>query len=108
MSVLIKGMEIPKNCITCPLCECRNECAYCEVGNKYLSWDWDERLRSSRNDHCPLQEVPQHGRLIEEPYSFDFGGLAYIAHNDFYGIAKYFAEQLHNQPTIIPADRDGE
>lgn len=63
--VLIKGMKMPKSCITCPLCECRNECAYCEVGDKYLSWDWDERLRSSRNDHCPLTELPPHGRLID-------------------------------------------
>ena len=63
--ILIKNMKMPTSCITCPLCECRNECAYCEVGDKYLSWDWDERLRSSRNDHCPLTEVPPHGRLID-------------------------------------------
>ena len=63
--ILIKNLKMPTSCITCPLCECRNECAYCEVGDKYLSWDWDERLRSSRNDHCPLTEVPPHGRLID-------------------------------------------
>ena len=107
MSVIVKGMEMPKSCITCPLCECRNECAYCEVGDKYLSWDWDERLRSSRNDHCPLQEVPPHGRLIEEPKQLSYDGLVYISPYDAIGTAKYFLDQIRAMPTIIPASKEG-
>ena len=52
-------------------------------------------------------ELPKgHRRLIEEPSSFYYSGLAHIAPDDYFGIAKYFANQVHNQPTIIPADSD--
>ena len=42
MSILIKGMEMPKNCSECPLVVC-------------LSVESD----------CPLVPVPPHGRLID-------------------------------------------
>ena len=104
MSVLVKGMEMPESCITCPLCECRNECAYCEVGDKYLSWDWDERLRSSRNDHCPLTEVPPHGRLIDADAMNEKYGDWYTeegTEEGFIGALKYL---IAEQPIIIEAE----
>lgn len=60
MSVLIKGMELPKNCEVCPL----NfyECALLEKSSEeimqYFGGD-------SRHPDCPLVEVPKHGRLID-------------------------------------------
>ena len=53
-------------------------------------------------------EVPTpHGRLIEEPKSYDYSGLVHISSDDYFGIAKYFAAQVRNQPTVIGAE-DGE
>lgn len=42
MSVIVKGMEMPKNC------------GECFVGNRTIC-----------ADDCPLIELPQHGRLID-------------------------------------------
>ena len=49
MSVLVKGMEMPKNCGGCPL---RASC----VHRIYLEY---------RPDYCPLIGIPPHGRLID-------------------------------------------
>ncbi len=65
MSILIKGMEMPKACEWCSFIStfttesglgCR-----CEV-EKFEFWDY-----SKRQENCPLVEVPTpHGRLIDE------------------------------------------
>ena len=58
MSILIKGMDMPKSCSDC---EIRIECG-CKVAN---SSGW---LNNKIDDHCPFAfaEVPTpHGRLIE-------------------------------------------
>ena len=64
MSILIKGMEMPKACEWCSFIStfttesglgCR-----CEV-EKFEFWDY-----SKRQENCPLVEVPTpHGRLID-------------------------------------------
>ena len=64
MSVLIKGMEMPKACEWCSFIStfttesglgCR-----CEV-EKFEFWDY-----SKRQENCPLVEIPTpHGRLID-------------------------------------------
>ena len=62
MSVIVKGMKMPKNCLHCDfddsygICACRNETPYvCEYSAK------------QRPSWCPLEEVPPaqpetHGR----------------------------------------------
>lgn len=47
MSILIKGMEMPKNCWECPFERCVL------------------RTLVDRHPDCPLVEVPPHGRLID-------------------------------------------
>ena len=59
MSVLIKGMKMPKNCGVCPVEH--YECML--LGDTYVMqyFDGDER-----HPYCPLIEVPTpHGRLID-------------------------------------------
>lgn len=60
MSVIVKGVNVPKNCYTCakyrwsPLCPCWH-------GDAQASY-----YRTSRHPDCPLVEVPTpHGRLID-------------------------------------------
>lgn len=57
MSVLIKGMEKPHNCLYCPLSVLNGERLFCEITK-------DEVLRSKIAQGCPLIEVP-HGSLID-------------------------------------------
>ena len=62
MSVLIKGMEMPKRCLDCPFMVIRDndDCVLqTEVKNE-LARTWEE-LKAS----CPLIELPTHGRLID-------------------------------------------
>lgn len=66
MSVLVRGMEMPKNCLTCKL---RGDGS----DSKYI-WDCPftgfeytrEEGETGRLDECPIAEVPTpHGRLID-------------------------------------------
>ena len=63
MSVLIKGMEMPKSCKDCP---CRKFA--------YNNWDRPYNYCDVTGDvtfvNCPLVEIPtQHGRLIDAEMS---------------------------------------
>ena len=67
MSVIVKGMEMPKNCLTCKLRGDGSDSKYiwdCPfTGLEYTREDGETR----RLDDCPLVEVPTpHGRLIDE------------------------------------------
>lgn len=73
MSVLIKGMEMPKNCDSCP-CYYETEGAWrneCEVLQR------EHYITDERPDWCPLVEIPPHGRLIDADalrLLYDFSG----------------------------------
>ena len=51
MSVIVKGMEMPKNCVGCPIC---------------CGLPYQHRDEKGRRPDCPLIELPPHGRLIAE------------------------------------------
>ena len=56
MSVLIKGMQMPEDCFSCPL----KEEGFCNITNAYAAQVY------KRNSDCPLVELPEHhGRLID-------------------------------------------
>ena len=56
MSVLIKGMQTPEDCFSCPL----KEEGFCNITNAYAG------EINKRNSDCPLVELPEHhGRLID-------------------------------------------
>ena len=61
MSVIIEGMEMPKNCWLCPLSvlyEKPREMLRCKLTK-------EEVLREKIDGDCPLTELPPHGRLID-------------------------------------------
>ena len=64
MSILIKGMEMPKNCA-----ECRMRCI-CECLNDFEDFESicyaveDEDLVRDKN--CPLVEISSHGDLADK------------------------------------------
>ena len=59
MSILIKGMEMPKNCDKCGF---QSASRFCNA----MPYNFCERTDDiGRSDWCPLIEVPSHGRLID-------------------------------------------
>ena len=96
MSVLIKGMEMPKNCIDCAFgwngwCHRINSRAFVEV--------------DMRRHDCPLVELPPHGRLIDADALHD-QMLDYVADgyaNDADDCEAYY-DMVKDAPTIIPAE----
>ena len=113
MSVLIKGMDMPKNCIYCPLSHWNklDEITGCEIvaGKKYVDKEdsdyWDS---SDRPKWCPLVEIPKHGRLIDAD-----DVLTQTRHSDWvsafeqgeeYGWNKAIEYVGNFAPTIIEAE----
>lgn len=61
MSILIKGMEMPKSCWRCTLSqlyEKPRDMLVCKITH-------EEVLRHKIDSNCPLVPVPPHGRLID-------------------------------------------
>ena len=64
MSILIKGVDMPKDCCQCQF---RREA--------YVPWGWigcqlnagigKKKDYKGRHPDCPLVEIPKHGRLID-------------------------------------------
>lgn len=106
MSVLIKGMGMPKDCPFCPMshwnkmdkltgCDAVSGKRYIPEGD-YLYWNSE-----GRPDWCPLIEIPPHGRLIEADKLMDkvrrYGGGGLWSEEELYFTVK-------DMPTIIEAE----
>lgn len=95
MSILIKGMEMPKSCYTCPFCDYVSARCDAVKGTPYTPTSRYE----VRADWCPLIPVPPHGRLIDADalryWSDDSAMIAfdYVTRSD-----------IKAAPTIIPAE----
>ena len=64
MSVIVKGMEMPKSCIECRF----RQYEYCDLQRQdvYAVNIMDYALSFERHPSCPLVEIPTpHGRLID-------------------------------------------
>ena len=66
MSILIKGMRMPENCIKCPM-QFGGMCYVmpAEVDEIRVAPTVEEALKQGKPDWCPLVEIPEHGRLID-------------------------------------------
>ncbi len=107
MSVLIKGVEMPKNCTEC---SCLNDEYWsCQASAMEL---FGEGADKKRPNWCPLVPVPPHGRLIDADAVIK--GIEtdaiwkYNAINEYdSGIrsgARAVMRSVRNAPTIIPAE----
>lgn len=61
MSVLIKGMEVPKSCYVCPFCDYVSARCDAVKGTPYTPTS----RYDTRAEWCPLVPVPDHGDLID-------------------------------------------
>lgn len=95
MSILFKGVEMPKGCWDCPF-QTNPICATNDILNF--------TTRIARPDNCPIIGIPHHGRLIDADAL-----LADVrAHSESYFADDFAHEWVDVAPTIIPADKDGE
>lgn len=95
MSVLVRGMEMPKNCHSCPMCLMR----FCQAGDRELS-ERETRPNAKRPEDCPMLPVPPHGRLIDAD-ALDSSETDYLGNHLVYLV------DIDDAPTIIPAE-EGE
>jgi len=86
MSILIKGMEMPKNCA---LCKFRG------AGETWCPFTLREVPGNTIPEDCPLVPVPPHGRLI------DADELAAICDEPHWCA---WLSDIDNAPTIISAE----
>ena len=97
--VLIKGMEMPKDCDNCRFYNDDFDYANCEATGSSRGYTWHPF--GQRMPNCPLVEVPTpHGRLI------DVDRLIRELKNVMSENDLHFAELAYivGQPTIIEAE----
>ena len=100
MSVIIKGMKMPKSCDSCDLIQFDDEGfeAHCPLSPYYR---WCGTPPDYRPEGCRLERVPTpHGRLI------DADELIRCIEHAFgdKDIVKLLANIIERQPTIIEAE----
>ena len=115
MSILLKGMEMPKSCIACHLNfgEKRPEYGltiYCPYSDGVISWR-DKAFDNGRLASCGIIPVPPHGRLIDNTELWveinkicdrrDAGIITDLA------CLQQILSAVRHAPTIIPAE-EGE
>lgn len=104
MSVLIKGMEMPTNCMLCPFCVEEADPAngeMCMVTGTLMPPCTRERL-----NNCPLVPVPPNGRLIDADALK--ASLVFAEETAEWAVPALRAVLMviDEMPTIIPADKE--
>lgn len=94
MSIIIKGMDVPESCVSCPV-----HMELCDRGYHYFL-DHPE-LYERRADSCPISEVPPHGELIEKHDVFRL--ISAFPEVDKL-LPVQFMQALYKLPTAIPAE----
>ena len=66
MSVIVKGMEMPKNCMSCPFPAVGVDAYYCHCPTQDGK-ECDFKYANTIPDDCPLVEIPTpHGDLADK------------------------------------------
>lgn len=63
MSILIKGMSMPKNCAECDISQ-----AY-DIRSTWCPLTFTTQAELKRQDNCPLVELPPHVINFDKPYT---------------------------------------
>ena len=102
MSILIKGMEMPRNCW-----ECKFSSEYDVVNGTALgcliTMKTKEKDLKPIPDWCPLIEVPPHGRLIDADALLASENQHYEYRSDSFYVE---TRTIELAPTVIPADKE--
>lgn len=105
MSILIKGMEMPKSCYECPFFVKSSSPKHPFVDCKIIGQLGDVFNAISIPIDCPLIEVPKHGRLIDADEFLNRAfGTGLFCEDDM----RLLGELVGGSPTVIPADKEGD
>ena len=105
MSVLVKGMKMPKGCFQkefphrCPFCTGTK----CVLMNEVIPQRVNRRL-----DGCPIDEVPEHGRLIDADALLSIDRQIYDGDRAVGRRYVIYPYEVEDMPTIIEAEREEE
>ena len=113
MSVLIKGMEMPKSCAWCQMLEGDRDDGLCHAASRWLDddeyWLWyqypEGDIDTSKPANCPLVHVQPHWRLIDADAFYEVLDGGYDL--DFDEVPETKRELLRmiiDAPTIIEAE----
>ena len=112
MSVLIKDMELPKDCPYCKMAHynASDEFTGCAVvpGKRYAMHNDAVYAKSTqRPDWCPLIEIPEsHGDLIDRDALLD---MVRDVNTDYYcEVLGVTVEDIDSVPTVIEAEGSEE
>ena len=68
MSVIVKNMKMPKNCMSCPFPAVGVDAYYCHCPTQDGK-EYDFKYADTIPDTCPLVDIPiPHGRLIDATF----------------------------------------
>ena len=96
--LLIRGMDMPKNCFECPWrCKVDPENLLCRISGEYFEETFSGTIQN-RHKSCPIVPVPPHGRLIDADESIK--KIPIVS----YEIYENIRTLLESAPTIIPAE----
>lgn len=116
MSILIRGMEIPKSCAYCPMLEGDRMDGLCHAASKWLDddehWTWyvypEGDMDDSKPCNCPLVPVQEHGRLIDAEKIYDAVEQRYRMSSGIeHRCERDLLDLICTAPTVIEAE-EGE
>lgn len=94
MSVIVKGLEMPKICGQCQI----------KLGIDCELWKHVRSVSLDRHKDCPLTPVPLHGDLIERKTAYD-SILNGMVMTGYQSKALDCIDEIY-VPTIIPAEEE--
>ncbi len=108
MSVVIRGMKMPKNCGECEFAQDDSWYGlHCTIQTDEDGWLMDvSSIETDRHPDCPLVELPaQHGRLIDADALMKDG---WVLHKQVMRMGGYAIHEMPltypTIPTVIEAD----
>lgn len=111
MSVLIRGIQTPKNCGVCPLRGCGYLCCPDTENERLIRTEYMCSDDLKRPDWCPITDLGSHGDLIDRDALSLRGKLKLIeeAEIQIYGGASWrfvgkCITAIEDAPTIIEAE----
>jgi hypothetical protein len=114
MSIIIKGMKMPKNCDECQFIAEADDYHVCYINEQFIPWEWVDKhsaeQRHPKPSWCPLIEVPKHGDLIDSNVAMrNISKQGFMIDEDGYVwiLRKHAYKAVENTPTIIEAE-EGE
>ena len=104
--ILIRGIEMPKTCSQCPMCQ---DYVMCKL-NSFAFWNTNNPFdfRNERLAGCPIVELPEHGDLIDIRNAENALFVAENYHlNDYkQGWNDGIEAVIENAPVVIPSNKE--